>query len=59
MISQTQFDSIQMNATTRRIAAAEMVAAQENIDVFAAISAKISAMFSSADSAINPLVRGA
>ena len=59
MISPTQFDRIQMHATTRRIAAAEMAAAQENIDVFAAIAARISAMFNSVDASANPLVRGA
>jgi hypothetical protein len=45
MISKAQFDSIQMNATTRRIAEAEMAAAESFANNLFAITARIAALF--------------
>lgn len=55
MISQSQFDTIKMTAPTRRAAQVEMDAALESIDVWAALSATISAFFRSVDGAAQPL----
>ena len=55
MIPQAQFDNIKMTAPTRRVAQVEMDAALESIDVWAALSATISAFFRSVDSAAQPL----
>lgn len=55
MISQSQFDTIKMTAPMRRTAQVEMDAALESIDVWAALSATISAFFRSVDGAAQPL----
>ena len=55
MISQAHFDSIKMTAPTRRAAQAEMDAALESIDVWAALSSTITAFFRSVDGAAQPL----
>ena len=45
MISKAQFDSIQMNASTRRIAEAEMAAAESFVETYFAIATRIAAFF--------------
>ena len=59
MIPQAQFDSINMTAPIRHAARIEMDAALESIDVWAALSATISAFFRSVDGAAQPLVNRA
>ena len=51
MISKAQFDSIQMNASTRRIAEAEMAAAESFVETYFAIATRIAAFFGAKSSA--------